>query len=393
MEPTLLDIILVLILIGFFIGGVARGFWNTLGGAAGFLVGATAAFFAMPMVAGWVTDPFWRVMAVIGTAIVLVVAGHALGSAAGREVQKLFRGETLQAVTAVFGGLLNLFVAAIVIAGLSFSVQGMGFAPVNQHIQQSMVLRALDGAIPDSVERMFGQVQGAVVDSDIPEIAQLLVPETDEAPELSGELTAEAEQTAASVARITGVAEQCAQSQSGSGVAVSSTRVVTNAHVVAGVSEPSVEMPDGQVVTGRAVHFDPASDLALLAVDPLDAPAASLGEPLSAGDEGFVMGYPSGGPFTAGPAVVQARDTSQVNSIYGEDPSDLEIYQVNADVRQGNSGGPLVDPQGDVVGVIFARAMEGNAVGFAVTADAAGEVLTEPDAFADTVSTGQCTER
>lgn len=393
METTLLDIILVLILLGFFIGGVARGFWNTLGGAAGFLVGATAAFFAIPMVGGWVTDPFWRIMAVIGAAIVLVVAGHALGSTAGREVQKLFKGETLQAVTAVFGGLLNLFVAAIVIAGLSFSIQGMGFAPVNQHIQQSMVLRALDSALPEPVERMFGEVQGAVVESDIPELAQMLVPETGEPPELTGELTAEAEQATASVARITGVAEQCAQSQSGSGVAVSSTRVVTNAHVVAGVSEPSVEMPDGQVVTGRTVHFDPSADLALLAVDPLDAPVAAVGEPLSAGDEGFVMGYPSGGPFTAGPAIVQARDTSQVNNIYGEDPSDLEIYQVNADVRQGNSGGPLVDTEGNVVGVIFARAMEGNAVGFAVTAEEAGSVLTQPDAYTDTVSTGQCTDR
>ncbi|WP_168198615.1 MarP family serine protease [Nesterenkonia sp. NBAIMH1] len=393
MEPTLLDIVLILVLLGFFIAGVARGFWRTLGGAAGFLVGAAAAFFAMPIVGGWVDDPFWRVIAVIGTAIILVVAGNALGAAAGREVQKLFRGETLQALTAVFGGVLNLFVAGLVLAGLSFSMQGMGFAPVNQHIQQSTVLRALEDAVPDPVERMFGQLQGAVVDSDIPELAQLLVPQTEEAPELTGELTAEAEAASASVAKITGVAEQCAQSQSGSGVAVSETRVVTNAHVVAGVPDPSVELPDGQVVTGRPVHFDTAADLALLAVDPLQAPAATIGEPLDAGDEGFVMGYPSGGPFTAGPAVVQARDTSQVNSIYGDDPTSLEIYQISADVRQGNSGGPLVDPEGNVVGVVFARAMEGNQVGFAITAETGGDVLSNPGAFTETVSTGQCTDR
>ena len=389
---TLLDVVLVLVVIGFVAAGFARGVWATVGGAAGFLVGATAAFFAIPTVASWVPDPLWRVVAVIGAAIVLVVAGHALGSAAGAEVQRLFRSPALKTVSALIGAAVNLVVAFIVIAALSFSVQAMGFPQVNQHMKQSAVLQGIDTLMPERVEAMFADVRSTVLASDIPELAQLLVPEEPEAPQAS-ELTEAAATVQQSVARITGVAQQCGQSQAGSGVAVGPHRVATNAHVVAGVAEPSVELPDGQIGAARVVYFNTSSDLALLAVDDIQAVAAPVGGPMEPGEAGFVMGYPSGGPFSVGSAVVQARDVSQVNNIYGSSPSELEIYQLNADVRQGNSGGPLVDQQGRVSGIVFARAMEGNSVGFAVTAEAAGQVLTAPESFTETVSTGQCVQR
>lgn len=392
MSVTLLDVILVLVLIGFLAAGLARGVWATIGGAAGFLVGATAAFFSIPLVAGWVPDPLWRIVAVIGCAIVLVVAGHALGTTAGAEVQRMFRSPTMRTLGSLVGGVVNLVVAVVVIAALSFSVQAMGFPAVNQHMRQSVVLETIDRALPAQVEGWFAQVRSTVLASDIPELAQLLVPESPEPPS-NEDLTAAATTAAASVGRISGVAQQCGQSQTGSGFAVSPTRVVTNAHVIAGVAEPSVEMPDGQVVTGRAVYFDPGTDLALLAVEPLNAAPVPIGGPLDPGARAFVMGYPAGGPFQAGSAVVQARDVSSVNNIYGSSPSELEIYQVNADVRQGNSGGPLINYDGQAVGVVFARAVEGTAVGFAVTAEAAGEVLSSPESYVDTVSTGQCVDR
>ena len=96
MGITLLDVILVLVLIGFLAVGLRKGLWITVGGAAGFLVGAVAAFFAMPLVAEWVSDPVWRVVAVLAAAIVLVVAGHALGTTAGAEIQRLFRSARFQ---------------------------------------------------------------------------------------------------------------------------------------------------------------------------------------------------------------------------------------------------------------------------------------------------------
>lgn len=391
MGSIALDVILVVVLLGFLIAGLRKGVWATLGGVFGFLVGATAAFFAIPLVASWVPDPLWRVVAVIAAAIVLVAAGHGLGSAAGAEVQRMFNSRAVRGLSSLVGGVVNVVVAMFVIALLSFSISAMGFPTVNQTMKQSTVLSTIDSAVPEQAESWFAQVRSAVLDSDIPEIAQL-VPEPAELPE-DQDLNEAGLESAASVGRITGVAEQCGQSQSGSGFAASPTRVLTNAHVIAGVAEPAVEMPDGQVLTGRAVHFDPASDLALIAVDGLDVAPLDVSDGVDVGDSGYVMGYPAGGPFSAGSAVVQARDVSQVNNIYGSSPSSLEIFQLSADVRQGNSGGPLIDASGDVAGVVFARAVEGSNVGFAITADQAGDVLTDPDRYSETVSTGQCTDR
>ncbi|PRZ14056.1 MarP family serine protease [Nesterenkonia sandarakina] len=391
MGSIALDVILVVVLLGFLLAGLRKGVWATLGGVFGFLVGATAAFFAIPLVASWVPDPLWRVVAVIAAAIVLVAAGHGLGSAAGAEVQRMFNSRAVRGLSSLVGGVVNVVVAMFVIALLSFSISAMGFPTVNQTMKQSTVLSTIDSAVPEQAESWFAQVRSAVLDSDIPEIAQL-VPEPAELPE-DQDLNDAGLESAASVGRITGVAEQCGQSQSGSGFAVSPTRVLTNAHVIAGVAEPAVEMPDGEVLTGRAVHFDPASDLALIAVDGLDVAPLEVSDGVDVGDSGYVMGYPAGGPFSAGSAVVQARDVSQVNNIYGSSPSSLEIFQLSADVRQGNSGGPLIDASGDVAGVVFARAVEGSNVGFAITADQAGDVLTDPDRYSETVSTGQCTDR
>lgn len=392
MGAILLDVILVIVLLGFLIIGLGRGLWATLGGALGFVVGLAAAFFAIPRVAEWVGEPVWRVVAVVAVAILLVIVGHAIGSAIGGRVGGLFRSPALRVFGSLIGGVLNLAVAAFAIAVLSFSLSAMGFPAVNQQLNQSRVVQTIDAGVPEPIEAWFAEVRSAVTASDIPEIAQLIAPNAAEAPS-DTELSEAAESAAASVARVSGVAEQCGQSQTGSGFAVSDNRIVTNAHVLAGITAPTVEMPNGEVLPGRAVYFDPERDLAVLAVDSLESPSLEVSEPLSQGDSGYVMGYPAGGPFSAGAATVQGRDVSVVNNIYGGSPSELEVYQVNADVRQGNSGGPLVSQEGDVAGVVFARAVEGDSVGFAVTAAEAGEVLTSPESFTETVSTGQCVQR
>lgn len=392
MDFPVIDVVLVVILLLFFVAGARMGLWVTVGSLAGFVIGAAAAFFAIPIVASWVDDPRWRMLAVIAAALVLVFTGQGVGAAVGREIHRLFRSPALRTLGSLIGGAVNAAVAAVVILALSFSVSALGSPTLNQQTEESRVLDGISAAVPDPAEAWFAQLRTVVMQVDIPELAEPLVPHTDSSP-AEQDLTAAAEESAQAVARITGVAEQCDQTQSGSGFLISSTRVVTNAHVVAGVESPTVELPSGERATGRIVHFDTERDLALLAVDEVSTAPVSVGDPLDAGDAAFVMGYPGGGPFSAGPAEVQARGESSVNDIYGDGASVHEIYQLSADVRQGNSGGPVVDPDGDVVGVVFAKAMEGEDVGFALTAQEAGQVLTAPEGFGETVSSGQCVER
>lgn len=392
MDLPVFDIVLGLILLVFFVAGARMGLWVTVGSIIGFVLGAAAAFFAMPIVGSWVDDPLWRVIAVIGAALVLVLTGQGVGAAVGREITRLFRSPALRTIGSLIGGVVNAAVAAVVILALSFSVGALGSPALNQQTEESRVLDAISAAVPDPAEAWFAQLRTLVMQVDIPELAEPLVPHNGSDP-ADHDLTPAAEVSAESVARITGVAEQCDQTQSGSGFLVSSTRVVTNAHVIAGVDSPTVELPSGERVTGRVVHFDADRDLALLAVDEVSSAPLGVGSPLSPGDEAYVMGYPGGGPFSAGPAEVQARGESSLNDIYGGSASAHEIYQLSADVRQGNSGGPVVDPDGDVVGVVFAKAMEGEDVGFALTAEEAGEVLTAPGAFGETVTPGECVTR
>ncbi|MDO5493807.1 MAG: MarP family serine protease [Nesterenkonia sp.] len=392
MDFPVLDVVLVLLLIVFFVAGARMGLWVTVGSIIGFVLGAAAAFFAMPIVGSWVEDPMWRVIAVLGAALVLVLTGQGVGAAVGREITRLFRSPALRTLGALIGGAVNAAVAAVVILALSFSVSALGSPTLNQQTQESRVLDGISAVVPDPAEAWFAQLRSVVTQVDIPELAEPLVPHADSTP-ADHDLTPAAEVSAESVARITGVAEQCDQTQSGSGFLISSTRVVTNAHVIAGVETPTVELPSGERVTGRVVHFDADRDLALLAVDEVSGAPLDVGEPLDPGDAAFVMGYPAGGPFAAGSAEVQARGQSSLNDIYGGTAAAHEIYQLSADVRQGNSGGPVVDPDGDVVGVVFAKAMEGDDVGFALTADEAGEVLTAPGAFGETVTPGECVTR
>src|SRR5690606_26696731 len=122
---------------------------------------------------------------------------------------------------------------------------------------------------------------------------------------------------AQSVVRISGTAYACGQNQSGTGFVIAPDRVVTNAHVVAGVPNPVVEAPNGQALDGSVVYFDPADDLAVIAVAGLAAQPLDLAAPLEPGDDAVIDGYPYGGPFTSGPAEVLAVSTERLEDIYG----------------------------------------------------------------------------
>ena len=200
-------------------------------------------------------------------------------------------------------------------------------------------------------------------------------------------------EASASVLRIAGTAFQCGQNQTGSGFAVAPNRVMTNAHVVAGVNEPVVEIPDGRVLPGRVVFFDAVRDLAVLAVDDLNVRPLPLGGELSEGDFAAFQGYPAGGPFQSNPATVQGRSQVLVQNIYGADPSSLQVYTLAADVKQGNSGGPLLDADGNVAGVVFAKSTQNVPVGYALTLEEVKPVVDAASGYQETISAGQCVTR
>jgi len=165
---------------------------------------------------------------------------------------------------------------------------------------------------------------------------------------------------------------------------------MTNAHVVAGTRSVQVETSDDRL-DGKVVVYDPERDLAVIYVPGLRAPVMPFVKKQAAtGANAIVLGYPLDGPYDAQSARV--RDVSNITGpdIYDSGDVTREIYTIRAKVRSGNSGGPLVAPNGAVLGVIFAAAADDSTVGFALTASEAAGTADLGVQRTRGVKTGEC---
>lgn len=389
-EALALDVLLAIVLLAYVVYGIRHGLSRTVFVIAGVIGGVIAAYFLAPVVGTWVPVPFLRSAATIVTAIGLVIAGHALGSAIGRGVRRGVEQTPLGGIDRLLGGVVAGVAAALVASMLAFSVAQLGVPLLSRAILGSTVLRVITDLTPDPVEAFLAQVRSAVLSGSLPVIEGAIgvtgepsIPQLDTG---SAALNA----AAASVVRITGNAYACGQSQSGTGFVIADDRVVTNAHVLAGVTEPIIEAPDGQVLSGSVVYFDPIDDLAVIAVPGLDSQALPTSPTVAEGTDAAFQGYPYGGPFTSGAAEVLSVSVAQVQDIYGSSSAPREIYTLAADVREGNSGGPLLSLGGQVIGVIFAKSGDTANVGYAVTMTELDPVATQAPGLGAPVSTGDC---
>lgn len=389
-EALALDVLLAIVLVAYVVYGVRHGLSRTVFVIAGVVGGVIAAYFLAPIVGNWVPVPFLRLGVTILVAIGLVIAGHALGSAIGRGVRRGVEQTPLGGLDRLLGGVVAGVAAALVASMLAFSVAQLGVPLLSRAILGSTVLRVITDLTPDPVEAFLAQVRSAVMAGSLPVIEGAIgvtgepsIPQFDTG---SAALNA----AAGSVVRITGNAYACGQSQSGTGFVIADDRVVTNAHVLAGVTEPVVEAPDGQVLSGSVVYFDPVDDLAVIVVPGLDAQALPTAPTIPEGTDAAFQGYPYGGPFSSGAAEVLSVSVARVQDIYGSASSPREIYTLAASVREGNSGGPLLSLDGRVVGVIFARSGDTANVGYAVTMTELEPVAAQAPALDAAVPTGAC---
>ncbi|WGM19688.1 MarP family serine protease [Paenarthrobacter sp. OM7] len=390
---TILDLALILMLLSYLIYGLRNGFMVTLGGIAGFVVGAIAAFVAVPLVSGWVTDSGWRLTATVGAAVVLIALGHGLGTMIGRKIRHAVRIKPLHAVDRLIGGVVSVVVAALVMSMLAFSISSLGVPFVSQQLAGSRVIRYIDTITPTPVKSTMAQLRSTVIGDGIPKLIEGIGPVTPVPVPNASTDTPALNQAAESVLKIAGTAFECGQNQTGSGFVVSPGRVVTNAHVVAGVSQPVVEVPDGGALPGRVVYFDPQRDIAVLAVEGLQSSPLPMSADLPEGSPAAFAGYPHGGPFQSKPATVQGISTIIVPDIYGDNPSPELVYKLAGDVQPGNSGGPLLTMQGEVAGLIFAKTTTDAALGFALTMADLEPVAAQASGLSSPVSPGQCTRK
>jgi S1-C subfamily serine protease len=173
----------------------------------------------------------------------------------------------------------------------------------------------------------------------------------------------------------------------GSGWAVGPDTFVTNAHVVAGQDDTRVESNDGQSAPATVIAYNPRNDIAILRAE-VDVPALPALARARRGTAAAVIGYPNDGPLTITPARAGQTRLLLGDDAYGSGPFERLMLGLRGLVRHGNSGGPLVDSEGRVLGTVFAATTEGPVGGLAIPNRVLARISDR--ASGEEVDTGPC---
>lgn len=387
---TALDWALLIIIGLYALAGVRQGLFVTLGTFVGFVLGAAAAFYATPWVVEHVSS-HWYLLAGLGTVLACLVLGQTLGVTLGGAIRRASDKTPLRGLERLAGGALNALVATLVIVTVVLLVRPLGIPSITALTAESKVVTWMMQVTPPTVQDKVTEIRGRVVNAaGLPEISQLLYPEQ-EAPSEALH-NAALESSGQSVVQVVGAAAACNYVSEGSGFVVDGGLVVTNAHVVAGVQTPSMLGRDGEAATGDVIYYDAERDIAIISAPDLDlAPLAVDPGEVASGTTVAFMGYPGGGAFESRAATVQGLGYTQtINAETGQTNPSRLVYQLAAQVEQGNSGGPVLTEDGDVAAMMFAKSTQSQ-TGYAVPASQIQQALAQVSADSPAVATGHCT--
>lgn len=392
----MIDLLLLVVLVWYTVGGLRRGIAIGALSLAGFIGGAVLGMRIVPLVADHAPSGMGRGFVLVVCVLLSAWGGQILGSIVGGRIRREMARSGVGGVDQVLGGVAGLVAVSLVLWFVGGAVRELPNPTLARTVADSRVLRVIDALVPSWMNAVAGGFRQAVSDSAFPRVFEGVARERIQAvpaPDASAVPVAVQTRVRRSVVKILGEARACGRGQEGSGVVIAPQRVVTNAHVVAGVSAPQVLLAGSdRRHAARVVLFDPRTDIAVLAVPGLSAPAIPLGEALDRGDDAIVAGYPENGPYTVVPARVRGVLQASGEDIYGGSGAEREVYSLYASVHQGNSGGPLIAPDGSLAGVIFAKSLDDADTGYALTLDEVRDELVRGVAATSAVSTGRCTQ-
>jgi S1-C subfamily serine protease len=392
-----LDLMLALVLVSYAFVGYRHGLVVSVMSLIGFLAGGALGMWVVPEVLRhWgIIDAnvVWRTLVLVVGVFAVAALGQAIAVAAGSRLRGGMKDQPLQVADSALGAVATVLAVSVLVWFLAGAVRGGSQTPLAKAIGTSRVISTIDRLVPAQTGRLFAGFQSVLSQEGFPRVfdgvrAEPIAPiaPPDNALRFGpGVVTA-----AGSIVKITGVAESCNREQEGSGWVVAPERVVTNAHVVAGTSSENVRIQgQGRSYDAHVVVFDPRRDLAVLSVPGLPAPASRQGPDLRRAGGAIVAGFPLNGPYRLDTARVRDVVTATGADIYGTPGVVRQVYSLYARVQPGNSGGPLLSPSGAVVGIVFARSLDDDKTGYALTLDEARPVLNAANSSAQ-VSTGNC---
>ena len=387
-----LDVVLLLVTLSYGFSGYWRGFVVGASAVVGLLAGGAIGALALPrLLAGYAPS---LILSFAALAIVLLAAfvGQGVGSYVGGQLRRRLTWRPGRWLDALAGGVLSMAAVLVIAWGLGYAVGGAGIPSISAAARSSAVLDNVDSVMPEAADSLLSTLT-SVVDRGL--FPPFLDPFTDEridaVPEPNPQIAGKAgvRSAAASVVKVLGEAPRCGSGLQGTGFVYAPQRVMTNAHVVAGVQSLTVTA-GGETYPASVVLYDPDLDVAVLRVDGLPGAALTFDEEAAAGNSAAVLGFPQNGAYDVRPARIRSEQRLSGPDIYGEGQHIREVYAVRSLVRQGNSGGPLVSPLGRVYGVVFAASLEDDRTGYVLTAEQVSDDAATGRSATQPVSTGDC---
>jgi S1-C subfamily serine protease len=359
----------------------------------GVVLGAVAGILIAPHILIHISEGRKRVLVGVVLIVALVIIGEVAGMVLGRAARSGMRHPFTRSVDSVVGAALQCVAVLVTAWLLALPLASSSQPGIAAAVNGSRVLSDVNEVAPNWLRRVPNEFSRLLNTSGLPDVigpfgrAPIAAVEP---PDPSVLDTPVALNLQHSVLRIRGVAPSCQRALEGSGFVVAPERIMTNAHVVAGTTTVQVDTARGPL-DATVVLFDPSRDVAVLAVPGLNAPVVPLAAVAAkSGQSAIVLGYPGGGPYTASAARVRETLDLTGPNIYKSGTVEREVYTVRGRVRAGNSGGPLVDTDGEILGVVFGAAVTDDDTGYVLTL---GEVRADLDAASgstQSVATGEC---
>ncbi|KWW97459.1 colicin V synthesis protein [Carbonactinospora thermoautotrophica] len=393
---NVLDVVLVIAALSFAISGYRQGFIVGVLSFAGFLGGGMVGLLLLPRV----LERFFEPGLTSSIAAILIVFAAAtimqvFATYVGGQLKRYITWHPARLVDATAGGLAGAVSLLLVAWFIGTAVASASLPVVSRQVRESEVLTAISRVMPPGADSWFASFSQLLDRNGFPQVFGpysqeriVQVPPPDE----RVLATPAVRRAQHSIVKVLGTARECSREIEGTGFVYAPRRVMTNAHVVAGVRNPVVLVRgERPALRARVVLFDPRRDVAVLYVPELRAPALRFDRTGGANDNAVVAGFPRNAPsLQASPARIRSVLNAQGRDIYERDIVVREVFSLFAVVQPGNSGGPLLDTDGEVYGVIFAKSLDDDQTGYALTADEVardaqlGRTRTEP------VYTGGC---
>ncbi len=364
---SLLDIVILVFVLLALRNGYQRGFSLSSLSYIGLVAGtALGAFLAPLMRRALSLDAATAPYLALAVLSVSTLVGYSIGYSLGEPLRlRLIRDPERGQIDSVGGaGFSALTVLATAwFLGLTF---GRGPIPdITDAIQKSRILTTVDSLFPRPPAFLSG-VEPIISGVPYPRVFDAITNPNPGAVTLDPAIQSDPQVIAAARKAVKIRSLGCGGLVFGSGFPVGGDYILSNAHVVAGTHNQRVLVPDGRTLSADVVLFDPERDVSILHVPGLHLnPLATDGA--SRGTTGATIGYPGGGNETVGAAAVRQVVTAAGRDIYGQNEVSRQIYILTADIHPGNSGGPMVDSAGRVIGVVFANSTNDPSQGYALT--------------------------